>query len=52
LKCEICGNREAVYNNRLCENCAEGITRLVKIELPEKWRYFAVAAPATPLRAL
>jgi hypothetical protein len=49
-KCEICENREAVHSG-LCEVCAEGIARLVSIELPEKGLYekglyFAAAASA------
>ena len=40
VKCEICENREAVYNG-LCESCAEGITRLVRIKLPENEHYLA-----------
>jgi hypothetical protein len=36
--CGICENREVV-NNGLCESCAEGIARLINIELPEKWPY-------------
>ena len=43
IKCEICGNREATYN-RLCDDCAEAITRLAGIELSETWQYFAEAA--------
>jgi hypothetical protein len=41
--CEICENREAV-NNGLCESCAEGITRLVRIKLPEDGQYLTAAA--------
>jgi hypothetical protein len=45
-KCEICENREA-FNNGLCEDCAEGITRLVRIKLPEDEQYFTAAASTT-----
>jgi hypothetical protein len=46
MKCEICGNREAVHSG-LCENCAEGITRLARIKLPERY-LTAVVSDAVP----
>jgi hypothetical protein len=46
LKCEICSHREAVHHG-LCPDCAEGIGRLVRIELPEKWRYFPPLAASS-----
>jgi DNA-binding NtrC family response regulator len=50
MRCEICKKREAVCN-RLCESCADGIARLISIELPEKWPYekglYIVAAAST-----
>lgn len=36
--CGLCEIRLAVYHT-LCESCAEGITRLVNIELPEYLLY-------------
>jgi hypothetical protein len=46
VKCEICENREAV-DNGLCESCAEGIARLVRIKLPENEHYLAAVVSAT-----
>ena len=46
MKCEICVNREAVHSG-LCESCAEGITRLISIELPEKGLYFTAVTGTT-----
>jgi hypothetical protein len=44
-KCEICENRESVSKG-LCEVCAEGITRLVRIKLTENEHYFTAAVRA------